>query len=217
MTVARIKYGRGYAAGSAGPKVPWSERGTGTGTFNRGNPTPAPAATGLPVDPAYDAAAGNAMRNRSTTLAGIGYQRGQLGQTYGIGTDAAGNVFDDPTNPYSRAAAYQEAYNRSKLGTNTSLAARGQLYTGNYQNQQNENLHVYDRQRDQNIRAFMAAQAGLRQQEAEAKTTYDNAITSAGSDAIMRALANRPDAASVPAYQPPPKPKAVAKTKKKGR
>lgn len=179
-------------------------------------PPPAVAPQGLPVDPFYDAAAGNANRNLSTTLAGLQYQRGQLGSTYGFGTDASGNVFDDPSNPYSRAAVMKKSYDDRKLGTTTSMAAQGQLYSGALQNAQNENARQNDMGRDSLIRQFMAAQQQIRQGELQAQGTYQDQLGQAGSDRLLRALAARPDPASVPALPTPvvAKPKAKPKGKK---
>src|SRR5687767_7491091 len=64
----------------------------------------APTHTALPIDPAYDAAQGAASFGLQTGLLGAQYQRGQLGQTFGLGIRPDGTVFDDPSNPYSRAA-----------------------------------------------------------------------------------------------------------------
>jgi hypothetical protein len=171
-----------------------------------------------PVDPFYEAAAGSANRNLSTTLQQLQYQRGQLGQTYGLGVNAQGGVFDDPTNPYSRAAALQEAYRRSQQGTTTSMAARGQLYAGALQTEQNENARRNDMGRDALIREFLSRNQQLQSGELQAGNAYQDAMTQAASDSILRALAARPDAASVPQPQPvtvkaPAKPKAKPKRK----
>lgn len=177
-------------------------------------PPPAVGPQGLPVDPFYDAAAGNANRNLSTTLAGLQYQRGQLGSTYGLGTDAAGNVFDDPSNPYSRAAVLKASYDRAKLGTTTGMAAQGQLYSGALQNAQNENARQNDMGRDSLIRQFQNAQQQIRQGELQAQGTFQDQLGQAGSDRLLRALAARPDPASVPALPVAVKSKAKSKGKK---
>jgi hypothetical protein len=169
---------------------------------------------GLPVDPAYDAATGAASFNYQTAALGAQYQRGQLGQAFGIGIGPDGSVFDDVSNPYSRAAEQQKAYDRARRGTTTSMAAQGQLYAGSLQNAQNENARVADRSRDQLIRSFMGAQQEISQAEQGAQGSYLNASALAESERIARALANRPLPAQVTA-PPAPKPKPKAKSKAK--
>lgn len=179
-------------------------------------PAPQAGPQALPVDPLYDAAAGSANRGLSTTLAGLQYQRGQLGSTYGLGQDASGNVFDDVSNPYSRAAVMKKTYDDRKLGTTTGMAAQGQLYSGALQNAQNENARQNDMGRDSLIRQFMAAQQQIRQGELQAQGTYQDQLGQAGSERLMRALAMRPDPATVPTLPTPvvAKPKAKPKGKK---
>lgn len=172
------------------------------------------APMGLPVDPAYDAATGAASYNYQTAALGAQYQRGQLGQSYGIGIRPDGSVFDDVSNPYSRAAEQQKAYDRARRGTTTSLAAQGQLYAGSMQNAQNENANVANRNRDALIRDFMGAQQGITQAEQGAQGQYLNAAAQAESERIARALANRPLPAQVTA---PPAPKPKPKVKPKGK
>lgn len=177
----------------------------------------------LPVDPFYDAATGQAQRNLALTQQGLAYQRGQLGSTFGLGVSALGVVIDDVSNPYSRAAALQESYDRSRQSNTTGMAARGQLYSGALQNAQNESAHQFDKDRDALIRQFMGAQQAIQQGELEAQNSYQGTMGQAASERIMRALAARPDAASVPALPVAPappapvavKPKAKAKPKRK--
>lgn len=212
----RFTAGRGRAAKPLRPTfgIPWNERGTNTGTFNRGPAqAPAPGASaalpGLPVDPFYDAAVGSANRNLAAGLAQLQYQRGQLGSTFGLGIDPSGAVFEDVSNPYSRAATLQKLYDQSRRGTGTTMAARGQLYSGAMQNAQNQNAQTNLQRRDEMIRQFMAAQQDLRQRELSAGGAHADALAQAGSDAVMRALANRPDPASVIPAGPPPPPTVV--------
>lgn len=148
-------------------------------------------------------------------MLGAQYQRGQLGQTYGLGIRPDGTVFDDPSNPYSRAAELQKAYKRSQRGAQTSFAAQGQLYSGAYQNAQNENANVLGRNQDANIRGFLAAQQGITQSGQSAQGAFLSSQAAAESERIARALANRPlPEAVVPTPAPKPKPKAKPKGKK---
>jgi hypothetical protein len=155
------------------------------------------ATQATPVDPGYDAATGAASYNLQAALQAAQYQRGQLGQTYGLGIRPDGSVFDDVSNPYSRAAEQQKAYDRAKRGSTNSMAARGQLYAGSLQNAQNENANVAGRNRDALIRDFMGAQQAITQSEQGAQGQYLNAAAQAESERIARALANRPAAETV--------------------
>ena len=182
---------------------------------------PAPVAAVMPVDPGYDAAIGAAGYNLQSALLNTQYQRGQLGSTFGLGLDANGNTFEDVSNPYSRAANFQKQYAQSQRGAQTSMAARGQLYSGAYQNAQNANADTFSRNKDQNIREFMAAHQSLAGAERAAQGEYLGGVAGAESERIGRALAARPDPMTVaPAPLPPapkPKPKAKAKPKPKGK
>ncbi len=171
-----------------------------------------PTPQAMPVDPGYDAATGAASYNLQTALQAAQYQRGQLGQTYGLGIRPDGSVFDDVSNPYSRAAEQQKAYDRARRGSTNSMAARGQLYAGSLQNAQNENANVAGRNRDALIRDFMGAQQAITQSEQGAQGQYLNAAAQAESERIARALANRP-APELVAPTPAPKPKPKAKKK----
>lgn len=193
-------------------------------TFNRGPapPVSAPVAQARPVDPFLEAAQGTANRNLSQTLQGLQYQRGQLGTEFGLGVTPQGTVFDDPSNPYSRAAALQLAHDRSVKGTQTGMAAQGQLYSGALQNAQNENYRVNDQRRDSLIRQFLGEQNRIKQAELAAQNAFQDANAQAGGASLERALAARPDAASVPQapavtfnVAAPVKPKPKAKTKAK--
>jgi hypothetical protein len=215
----RFTAGKGRAAGKTPMTfgVPWSERGSNTASFNRGpavgGAAKPPAPAGLPVDPFYDAAVGGANRNFAAELAQAQYQRGQLGQAYGLGVDPTGNVFEDVSNPYSRAATLQQLYDQSKRGSSTSMAAQGQLYSGAFQNAQNDLAQSHGRSRDAMIREFMAARDALTGRELGAGNARQDALAQAGSDAVMRAVANRPDPLSVPAVAAPVLPRAPAPVK----
>jgi hypothetical protein len=176
-------------------------------------PTPAAPAgvpvapASLPVDPAYDAAVGSSNQSLATTLAALTAQRQQIGQTYGLRQEPTGNVIDDPTNPFSRAAALQLAYRQSQRGNTTSMAARGQLYSGSLQNAQNESTRQNQSGRDALIREFQARNADIDTRTQQAKDAFAAAQAQAEADRAARALAARPDAAEAggpaPAGAPP--------------
>ncbi len=165
-------------------------------------PAGPPASTPLPIDPQYDASMGAAERARARALAQITAQRASLGSTYGMGVNAQGGVFDDPSNPYSRAAVLKLIYDRRVQGNTNSMAARGQLYSGALQTEQNTAASDNSRQRDSLIREFLANNGNLTAQELAAQDAYTDATSAAGGDRLARAIANRPDAASVPQNVP---------------
>lgn len=190
-------------------------------TYNRG-PVPQPPRA-LPIDPVYDATLGAARRNLGASLLGAQHQRGQLGQNYGLAISPSGVVTDDLTNPYSRSAAYLQAYRRQQRATSTSLAAQGQLYTGSFQNARNENRRAYDERRDAMIRDFMARQQQVSASEVAARGRFEDEQVRAAADRVQRALADRPSPDTAPAVlastpKPAarkPKPKAKAKPKRR--
>jgi hypothetical protein len=164
--------------------------------------TPDPAPVAMPVDPNFGANVNAAQRNLDTTLQEDAAQRAQLGGTYGFGLDASGNVVDDHSNPYSRAAALQTAYDNSVRGTNNSMAARGQLYSGALQNAQNWNAHQNLASRDALIRAFRNAAGSLDERDTRAKNAYLDAQGAAQAAAIQWAIEHPPP--------PPPPPDPAA-------
>lgn len=171
---------------------------------------PSPVASAMPVDPGYDAAIGAAGYGLQSGLLNAQYQRGQLGPTFGLGIDPSGNVFEDVSNPYSRAASFQKQYGQAQRATNTSMSARGQLYSGAYQNAANANTDAFNRNKDANIRAFMAAHQSIAGAERAAQGEYLGAVAGAESERIGRALQNRPDPMTV---APPPLPAVPAQKK----
>jgi hypothetical protein len=156
-------------------------------------PTPAPAGAAAatlpaPIDPSYGANVNAAQRNLTTTLQEDEAQRAQLGSTYGLGVDSAGNVVDDHSNPYSRAAALQTAYDNSVRGTNNAMAARGQLYSGALQNAQNYNAHQNLMGRDALVREFRNAQSALLKRDLSARNAYEDSISAAEAAKAIFAL-----------------------------
>ncbi len=189
-----------------GSTLPYAEPGRPgsqpDATFTRG-PAAAQGALAPPVDPIYDAQVGGAQRNRALTEDQVSYQRGQLGQTYGFGMAANGVVVSDPSNPFSLAAAMQKSYDQRRKGNSVGFAARGQLYSGALQNQQNAAAMDYERRRDALMREFGGANARLTGGGLQAGADFDDAVTQAGADRIDRALRARLDPSAVPAPSTP--------------
>lgn len=180
-----------------------------------------------PPDPYYDAAVASAQRDYNQLMQQATYRMGQLGPTYGLGVNAQGGVFDDPSNPFSRAAALHQSYKNREQGNNTNYAARGQLYAGSYQNAIQDSAQQNNASRDSLIRSFLAARQSIADAQTNAHNVLLDRLAKAQSDSVAWSLGQRPDAASVPQAmpnlppaavpatgpKPAPKPKATAKPK----
>ncbi len=148
----------------------------------------------LPVDPRYDQDIASLGRNRDTSLGSLGAQRTQGLLDYGY-NEANDTLTFDPQNPYSQAALLKQSYDRSRKGAGTSMAARGQLYSGAYQNAQDD---LYSKQ-GQSENALMKALQGFLTKntaaQGQAKTDYEEGAGSASLDRLDRLPQN-------PLYEP---------------
>lgn len=108
-----------------------------------------------------------------------------------LGSYSVGGV--DPSNPNSRAALLQKSYENNQRGNTTSLAARGQLYSGALQNAQDASLSNFNAQSAANQREFSNAIAGY-------FNTLQNARTAAlsGNAGALGDLTNRLNAQPAP-------------------
>lgn len=161
-------------------------------------------ASPMPVNPQFGADVNAAQLNLSTTTQQNEAARGQLGSEYGLGVDKSGNVIDDHSNPYSRAAALQTAHDNAVRGTDTSYAAQGQLYAGSRINAQNYNETQSLKGRDALIRDFMARRTGLANSDTAANNAYLNAISSASAANTQYALDHPPPPAASATLQDTP-------------
>lgn len=151
--------------------------------------------TALPVDPTYDAQIGAYGKTRDDTIAGLEGQRtsGLLGYGYSASYDDKGNVSAlayDPNNPYSQAALARTVYQQSKTGTNNSMAAGGQLYSGaltNAQNQNDTNFNVGENGRQTSLINFLN---NINAGEIGARNDYATNFANAGADRLGRAPSN---------------------------
>lgn len=172
----------------------------------------APAPLAQPVDPLRDSAVNQAGLLYNQSLQQAQYAQGQLGSNYGLGVDAGGGVYDDPSNPFSQAAGLQAAYDRSKQSNTTSYASQGQLYSGALQNAQDDAALTNARGRDSLIRNFQAANQNIQDQKLAAGNTLQDRIAQAASDSLARSLAAPPDAASLTPAAAPAAANPVVKT-----
>jgi hypothetical protein len=148
-----------------------------------GPPGPVP----LPPDATYEQQIAAAVRNRDATLAGLGQQRTQGLQEYGYTENQQGGVAFDPTNPFSRASLLRKSYQESQAGNQTSMAARGQLYSGALQNQQDftqAGFNQSDNALQRGLLAFLASNTGAK---TRAGVDYETAAGAAEADRVGRA------------------------------
>lgn len=96
----------------------------------------------------------------------------------------------DMTNPFSKAALLKQSYETSQRGTKNSLAARGLLRSGAYQNSLNTIQRNFDQGKD-------SLNKELQRVLEEANIQYDEATTGEH-NAIVRAMAEALAAAPQP-------------------
>lgn len=132
--------------------------------------------TSMPWDAQYNSSVGGADQRYADKMAYLGSQRVLAQQGYGI--DVGFN--DYANNPYSRAALLRKSYDTAVRGSNTSYAARGQLYAGSLRNAQNANRSGYDQSYDSLNRDYLAALGDIDREKTSAKEDRERAIEEAG-------------------------------------
>lgn len=174
-------------------------------------PSPLVQTEKMPWDAQYENVVGGINTNLNTTLAGLVNDENTLGADFGVAFDRAGdgalqNFRLDPTNPFSRAALLQRAYQQRQKSTTGQLASQGQLYSGYHQAKQNEATFDNQQAGDRLLKDF----GGLARQIVERRQAAQNAaagqIADAGWDRLG-ALSNQP-AAPAPAPTPAAAPAA---------
>lgn len=131
-------YGKTGPAKGIGGQVPLSGSSTAPVPVGLGGSASSQAAP-QPYDPSFEAQKLGAQYNISTGAAEATYQTGQTAYESGYNQDGSVNS----ANPYSQAQQYMDAWKRSVTGTNNSMAASGQLYSGARVNAQGRNDRGY--------------------------------------------------------------------------
>lgn len=90
----------------------------------------------LPPDPLFDAQLAGLAQSKDVTVAGLGSQRTQGLANYGYTESPTGALAYDPRNPFAQAAQLKRNYDTSRRASGQTMASRGGLYSGAYQNQQ---------------------------------------------------------------------------------
>lgn len=148
----------------------------------------------LTFSPVYENTVGDSNRSYDQTVAANAYQRNRVKQTYG---------FDDPSDPFNRAAMLQKHYQQRTQGTTNSFAASGQLYSGATQRNLDQGRSDYDQSYAALRRSYDDELFGLDQADLAAL----NAKIKADNDAFAEWVANQPQPEDPGAPYAPPKPK----------
>lgn len=162
---------------------------TGQAYGQAANPAPASSQvgpTGLPIDPAYDATIAALGSKRDQLLAGYGADRTSNLLDYGYTEGADHSLSFDPNNPFSRAALLKRRYDQSRKGANTSMAARGQLYSGALQRQRDDLNFQQGAGENSLMNALARFLAQNTSSSAGARTDYDLAAAQAMGDRLSR-------------------------------
>ena len=171
-------------------------------------PKPPPGPQPLPFDPVYEGDTSLAQRSYGNTMANLAYQRLRTKQEYGI---------DDPSDPFSKAAALKRNYEQGQRRTLNT--AGNNLYSSSGQTNLDEGTRGYNQAYSGLRRSYDDALHGLTQQENEAALARDAAIQAALAGRIERAPrpedAGEPEAPAKPGAKPKPKAKSKPKTKPK--
>lgn len=181
---------------------------TGTPKAQGFTPTPAarplspgtPAGSVLPPDPLYDAEAGTGGtidRATGITVSGLTGERDRTLLDYGytVQYDAEGNPLGDtlafdPTNVFSRAAQLRKRWMESRVGTQNSMAAQGQMNSGAYGRAQRQVNYGESAATDAEIRGLTAFLARNGTQIAGAKISGETAKGEAEGRRLDRAATN---------------------------
>ena len=142
--------------GAGSPQAPGG--GAATPATPGYNPQP------LSFDPVYQNSVASANLGYDQTLAANAYQRNRVKQTYG---------FDDPSDPFNRAAMLQKAYQQRTSGTTNSFAASGQLYSGATQRNLDQGRTDYDQSYSGLRRQYEDELQGLTQADLAAGVARD--------------------------------------------
>lgn len=104
-----------------------------------GGAPPAAGTVPQPFDPSLAWAQQQATWQRGIADSEARYQQGETAWSLGYNADGSLNT----SNPYAQAQLLQDNYRRSVTGTDNSMAAQGQLYSGARVNAQARNDRLY--------------------------------------------------------------------------
>lgn len=142
-----------------------------------------------PFDPQFEGQVGLNTRTYNDTITGLGQEESGTLRAYGL---------DDTSDPFSRAALLRQAYQQRARGAGNAMAARGQLYSGAYQNAQNSAATGFAEGTDALRKSQNSVLESIVRRRATARTNLDQGNLDASGEAIGRAVVNRPDPATIP-------------------
>lgn len=116
----------------------------------------------MPWNTTYEARMGDLNRSRDEAVQQIANQQSRAERDFG---------FTDPSNPYSRAATLEKAYETDQRRSLNEFAGQGQLYSGAFQNRM-----------DTDLADFGEAQYGLQQDYLDTIGDFGQALTGVQSD-----------------------------------
>lgn len=140
-------------------------------------PAPDP---GPPADPYLDAQKAAADRNLKFGDAADAYQKTQIENRYGFGTDTS--------NPYSVAKLLQDSYQKSQKATSLGMAAQGQLYSGALQSKLEQGTRDYNIDFDRQKRSYQDQLYELLLGKAQRYGSTIADISNEQRDSLLRAL-----------------------------
>lgn len=167
-----------------------------------------------PLDPIAEARKAANQRTYGDVSANINNDEGRIKQQYG---------FDDTSDPFSRLAVLRQSYQNRQRGTENSMAARGQLYSGANLNQQAIDTRAYDESYHGLRGGYGDALSAVARKRQAARSALDQGTIDAEADALNRAIDTRADPSELPptdAGQAPAAPRTLspaAAARRKGR
>jgi hypothetical protein len=106
--------------------------------------------------------------------------------------------FTDTSNPFNRAAMLQQAYDRNRAKTQTSYAARGQLYAGSLSNARSYDEGNYLRGYDALARQYRGELGDIAAKRLAASRTLSEGTQAARAKALEEALNEPTDPTEAP-------------------
>lgn len=147
-------------------------------------PDAAPTQLPQPFDPAFEAQKLGATWNVQTSDAEAAYQRGQT--AYNTGYDATGAR--NTANPYAQAQLLEDSWRRSVMGSDNSMAAAGQYFSGARLNAQARNDREYAVGSDQLKRSAADTYHGIGRGQLQTYASNSLGTNNEGYAALKRSL-----------------------------
>lgn len=148
-----------------------------------------------PFNARYDTSMAGLGRDRDLATSNLDYNQQRVTQDYG---------FDDPSNPFSRAALLERTYQQQRSGTLNSYAGAGQLYSGALTRARDADRFNYEQGRGALRGSYDETLRDLAVRRLEAQNTYQSGAEGAEAQRLEDSINERPEPGSVP--KPPKKP-----------